>query len=94
MEIRLSSPDPFFDQRIERAAEQAGCHARIRWNTAKQVRFVLVDRPMSDKPASYAAHDNVIRQLLTLDPKAVVRTAIAYYNGIDDFEGQKAGSLS
>lgn len=94
MIIHLSSPDLYFDKRIERIAEGAGCHARIRWSTPVEVRFALVERPMSDKPASYAAHDNVIRKLLGLDPKARVRTAVAVYDGLDDFENQKAGALS
>ena len=49
---------------------------------------------MSRAPASYAAHDHVIRELLTLDPKARIRTAIAIYDGLDDYEGQKMGSLA
>ena len=91
MEIRLSKPDLFFDNRIQDAAKKAGCYARIKWATAQQVRFVLVDRPMSKTPASYAAHDNVIRQLLTIDPKATIRTAIAVYEGLEGFEQQKTG---
>ena len=91
MEIRLSSPDLFFDNRIQAAAKAAGCYARVKWATTQQVRFILVERPMSKTPASYAAHDNVIRQLLEIDPKATIRTAIAVYDGLDSFEQQKAG---
>ena len=94
MEIRLSKPDLFFDNRIQEAAKRAGCYGRIRWSTPLQVRFILVERPMSKTPASYAAHDNVIRQLLNLDPKAQIRTAIAVYQGLNDFEAQKMGSLA
>ena len=90
MEIRLSTLDVFFDKRIERAAELAGCFARIKWARADGCRFILVDRPMSYKAATYPQHDQVIRLLLEHDPKAVVRTAIATYNGLADYQKQKA----
>lgn len=91
MEIRLSKPDLFFDKAIEKAAGEAGCHAAIKWFDNWQARFILVDRALSKTPASYAAHDQVIRKLFERDPEAKVRTAIAVYNSRDDFENQKAG---
>ena len=94
MEIRLSTPQLYLDKKIETAAGNAGCCACIRWWNPTQARFVLVRAPMSRAPASYAAHDHVIRELLTLDPKARIRTAIAIYDGLDDYEGQKMGSLA
>lgn len=94
MEIRLSTPDLYFDKRVERAAANAGCFARVKWCEAWKVRFVLLCRHDSDAPASYAAHDSVIRQLLELDPGAKVRTAIAYYDGLADFQRQKDGELA
>lgn len=94
MEIRLSSPDLYFDQRIDAAANRAGCYARIKWTTPVQVRFILVERALSKVPASFSQHDSVIRQLLELDPKATIRTAIAVYNGLDDFENQKSGAIA
>jgi hypothetical protein len=94
MEIRLSSPDLYFDQRIEGVASRAGCYARVKWATPVQVRFILVERALSKTPASFSQHDSVIRRLLELDPQATIRTAIAVYNGLDDFENQKSGALS
>ena len=91
MLIELSKPDLFFDNRIQAIAKQYRCYARIKWAMATQVRFILVDRPMSDRPASHAQHDNVIRELLTLDPRAKIRTAIAFYDGLQGFEQQRAG---
>lgn len=88
MEIRLSSPDMFFDKRIERAAEQAGCYARIKWTTPQQARFILVERAMSDTPATFGQHDAVIAALLAIDPRAIIRTARAAYEGLADFEAQ------
>ena len=89
MEIRLSTLDVFFDKRIEAAAEQASCFARIKWCRADGCRFTLVDRPMSYKAATFEQHDQVIRLLLEHDPNAVVRTAIATYNGLADYQKQK-----
>ena len=94
MEIRLSNPDLYFDLRIEDAAKRAGCFCRVKWATPVQVRFVLVERAMAKTYASSSQHDSVIRQLRELDPKATIRTAIAVYNGLSDFENQKSGALS
>jgi hypothetical protein len=88
MEIRLSKPNPYFDQHITRAAEQAGCFARIKWARAAACRFVLVDRADSFKPATFEQHDQVIRLLLELDPHATIRTSRATYEGVADFESQ------
>lgn len=88
MNIRLSTPDLYFDKRIEQAAVTAGCYARIRWAEPSEVRFVLVDRAMSDKPATFEQHDQVIKALLELDPQARVRTARVTYEGLPDFEAQ------
>ena len=90
MEIRLSKADLFFDKKIEAAAKQAGCFARLKWCRADGCRFTLVDRPMSYKAATFKQHDQVIRLLLEHDPKAIVRTAIATYNGLADYQKQKA----
>ena len=94
MEIRLPYAEPWLDKHIELAASNAGCVARLKWHRADQARFILVDRPMSDTPASFAAHDKVIRQLLEKHPDAHVRTAKAIYQGLQDFHAQKAGALS
>ena len=91
MEIKLSKPDLYFDKHIEASAQACGCAALIRWFDMTSARFILVDRPHSRKHASYAAHDRVIRKLFERDPQAKVRTAIAIYNGADDFEKQKTG---
>ena len=91
MEIKLSKPDLFFDKHIEKSAAEAGCAVNLKWFDNWSARFVLVQHPTSKKPASYAAHDSVIRKLFDRDPDAKVRTAIAIYQGRDDFENQKVG---
>jgi len=94
MEIRLSTPDLYFDKRVERAAADAGCFARIKWREHTKVRFVLLRAAGSALYASSAAHDNVIRELLTRHPQATIRTARAHYAGLDDFQRQKDGALA
>ena len=89
MNIKLSIPDLLFDKRIEAIAIEAGCYARIRWNTANEVRFILVDQPMSMVPATFEQHDQVIGELLALDPLAKVRTAKAVYHGLAEFEAAR-----
>ena len=93
MEIRLSSPDLFFDKRIERAAEQAKCFARIKWHEPLSCRFILVTRAMSKELASFQQHDDVIARLFMEDPHATVRTAMATYSGAADFMAQKAARV-
>ena len=91
MNIRLSEPDLFFDTRVEAAAKAAGCYARIKWHEPWEVRFVLVERAMSDKPATYEQHDAVIARLFMLDPHAKVRTARVTYDGAAEFYAVKQG---
>ena len=88
MEIRLSKPNPYFDQHITRAAEAVGCFARIKWARADACRFVLSEHADSFKPATFEQHDQVIRLLLELDPHATIRTSRATYEGLADFESQ------
>lgn len=73
-------------------------YAAITWVRGRRVRFTLETRdpdvtgsrrsaqgrPM--RKASWEAHRDVLRALFTLDPNAVVRTALATYDGRDDFE--------
>lgn len=89
MEIRLSSPDPSFDAKIEKAANRAGCFSRVKWATANQVRFILVEKAMSMKQASFEQHDEVIARLFMADPHATIRTARAQFEGAADFHAQK-----
>lgn len=89
MEIRLSSPDEFIDKKVEGAASQAGCLARVKWWMPEGCRFILVDKAMSSKPATFEQHDRVIASLFMHDPHAMVRTAIATYRGAAQFEQQR-----
>lgn len=89
MEICLSKPDQFIDKKVEQAAVQAGCWPVIKWWMPEGCRFVLVDKPMSTKPASFQQHDDVIARLFMHDPHAIVRTAIATYKGAAEFMAQK-----
>ena len=93
MEIRLSFPDLFFDLKIVEATTSAKCYARIKWTTPVQCRFVLVAKAMSKDAATFEQHDEVIRALLVIDPEAVVRTARATYEGLTDFDAQKAARV-
>lgn len=86
MLIKLSEPNLFFDLQIQGAAEATGCYGRIRWAKPCEVRFVLVARPLSNTPATCEQHEQVIRSLLQLDPKAKIRTAKAFYDGLADYE--------
>ena len=90
MEIKLSTPDLFIDSRIDKAAADASCYAKIRWWMPQGARFILIASNVDDTPATFEQHDQVIRALLELDPRARVRTALATYDGKDDFDVQKA----
>ena len=90
MEIRLHTPSAFLDTRLDKAAADANCIARIKWWMPQGARFILVAAPMSDQPATFEQHDSVIRALLELDPRARVRTARATYESLEDFDAQKA----
>lgn len=93
MEIRLSSPDPFFSAKIEEAATRAGCFARIKWATATSARFTLVNGPVTRKQALFEQQDAAIARLFMHDPHAVIRTARATYEGAADFQAQKAARV-
>lgn len=88
MEIRLHTPSAFLDARIDKAAAGANCIARLKWWMPQGARFILVDRPMSDPPATFEQHDQVIRALLELDPRARIRTALGTFDGLDDWLAQ------
>jgi len=94
MEIRLSKPDEFIDKKVEAAAVQADCFAQIRWWMPEGCRFILVDKAMSNRPATFAQHDRVIASLFMHDPHALVRTAIATYRGCAEFELQRKGRVA
>jgi len=94
MEIKLSKPDKFIDKKVEAAAVQAGCVARVKWWEPFACRFILVDKAMSDRPATFEQHDRVIATLFMHDPHAMVRTAIATYKGAAQFEQQRKGRVA
>jgi hypothetical protein len=89
VEIKLSKPDQFIDKKVEMAATQAGCWPVIKWWMPEGCRFVLVDKAMSKKPASFQQHDDVIARLFMHDPHALVRTAKAVYKGAAAFMGRE-----
>lgn len=93
MEIRLSKPDALFFEHVLDVATRAHCYARIKWTTPTQTRFVLVAKAMSKQIATFEQHDEVIRALLVLDPDAVVRTARATFEGLADYDAQKAARV-
>lgn len=88
MEIRLSTPNDGFADRITQAAGQAGCRAHIKRTTPHGVRFTLHEQ-LSHEFASDGQHDDVIARLFMADPGATVRTARAVYEGAADFETQR-----
>lgn len=92
MEIRLTTPAPAFESQIQAAARTAGCYARVKRSWVqlgrRHLRFVLTDRPLSDRPASFIQHDGVLWALLQIDPGAEIRTAKAHFHGLADFEKQ------
>ena len=91
MELRLPPPGSiYFDQQIQTIARLAGCYARVKWATATQVRFTLVQRPMGSQYATASQHDAVIGAILKIAPKGVIRSARATYQGLIDFEKQTA----
>ena len=86
MEIRLNTPHTFLEFHIDKAATDAGCLARFKWLMPQGARFILVDRPMSDKQATFEQHDKVIKALLVEHPDARVRTALGTFHGLVDWE--------
>ena len=96
MKIRLSTPDLYFDKRIEAIAKDLGCYCHTKWAEAWEVRFILVafdDKgvPQLDRPATYEQHDQVIAKMFLLDPHAIVRTARVTYKGAAEFYAVKQG---
>ena len=94
MEIRLASPHQFIDKSVEIAAMNAGCIARIKWWMPNGARFTLMDKPGSDSPASFEHHDAVIKSLLDIYPDARIRTARATFEGLSDWEAQRAARVT
>lgn len=88
MEIKLSKPNAFIDVAIDKAASDSGCVAKLKWWRPDNARFILVDRIMSDRPATFEQHDSVIRLLLEQNPQATVRTARATFEGLLDWQAQ------
>ena len=89
MEIRHKTHNLFRDSHVRKAAEAAHCYANVKWSDPFSVRFTLHADGPGSAPADEVAHDEVIRQLLMLDPDATVRTARAIYEGWEDFIGQR-----
>lgn len=73
---------------VTEAARKANAFPQIKWARPGEVRFTLTTSALNGASASNAQHDHVIRDLLTLDPQARVRTARALYEGLADYEAQ------
>lgn len=74
---------------VRKIAQNCSVHARVKWDTdAGEARFTLVDGWNSYKPATAARHESVILALLTLDPRATIRTSRALYKGLIDYRRQ------
>lgn len=106
MLLTLSIPTLYPEDIVRQAAAKANAHARIKWgkpatppHLPAECRFKLVEAHdgvpacESYKPASSAAHDVFIRALFVVDPRAIVRTAKAVYDGAKDFESQCANRV-
>ena len=89
MELRLSKPYPGFEHVLDKTARLYKAYARIKWATSTQIRFELVEKPLSPNQAPFDVQSKVIRVLLHVDPRATIRTAKATYNGLADFERQQ-----
>jgi len=85
----LLSVEQFRDV-IHNAALAAGCVSIIAWAKPHraEVRFILVDDPLSRIPATFEQHDYVISTLLMIDRNAIIRTSKFTYNGWADFSAQ------
>lgn len=94
MELKLAHADPFIDSNVDRAASAAGCIANIKWWMPHGARFILIDKPMSDEPATFEQHDQVIKSLLEKYPDARIRTARATYESLEDFIAQKGARVA
>ena len=100
MLLTLSIPTLWPEDIVRDAASSAGAHARIKWAkpanppyVPAEVRFKLVMAPGSFTPASNAAHDILIRELMIRDVNATIRTSRAIYRGQKDFLRQTANKL-
>lgn len=99
MEIRFSEgyvspggrPTLATKETVENVAAKLGLVAWDARARRESVRFVLNNN--NGSMASDAAHDRVIRALLTLDPDATIRTARAVFEGLKDFEAQYAARV-
>lgn len=94
MELKLAHADQFVDSAVDRAASAAGCIANIKWWMPHGARFILIDKPMSDEPATFEQHDQVIKSLLEKYPDARIRTARATFEGLADWEAQRAARVA
>lgn len=75
-------------------------YASVTWARDRRVRFTIETRDAYRhgsrraasgrhmRKASWEAHRDVMRAILTLDPQAVIRTGFATYRGLDDFEAK------
>ena len=89
MELRLSKPYPGFEHVLDKTARLYKAYARIKWATSTQIRFELVEKPLSPNQAPFDVQSSIIGALLDIDPLAMVRTAKATYNGLEDFRRQQ-----
>lgn len=94
MEIKLNTPHQFLDVNLALAAHEAGCYLNLKWWMPNGARFTLHISHTDHAPASFEAHDAVIKSLLDIYPDARIRTARATYESLEDFEAQKGARVA
>lgn len=85
MLIQFSTPRDYPRGLVAEAA--APIIPAFKWASSIEVRFTLPG-------ATTAQHESVILALLTLDPRATIRTSRARYVGLADYQRQIAGKKS
>ena len=92
MEIRFSDAwarlNDYPEDTVRHVAASHGQHAKVKWADDSACRFTIQEHRDSPALADHATHDKIIRQLLTIDPDAEIRTAKAIYRGYEDFQHQ------
>lgn len=87
MLITFSERERWQEEPGEAVLRASDGKADIKWCTDSEVRFTLPG-------ATLAQHESVILALLTLDPRATIRTSRARYVGLRDYVNQNAAKLA
>lgn len=78
----------FPEDHIREVARQVGVHYRVKWANERSARGVLTKAAGSYVNASDAEHDSFIGGIFRLDPEAYVRTSMAIYNTVAEFNAR------